>query len=95
MEGLGAGILDWLVAGEIDVAVLYRPILPLASVADGVAQGKLRTAVLTGPPVEREVVIATPQNRPVPSDFLQIMRTLKRIMSDTITRGDWPGAELL
>jgi len=184
VEGLGAGILDWLVAGEIDVAVLYRPvngrslqvekiareqvrlvapasyanigrtfpvsdlgrlplilpshpnglrllaqslanqksislnivlecdgstsltrrlvekncgctILPLASVADGVAQGKLRTAVLTDPPVEREVVIATPQNRPVPSDFLQIMRTLKRIMSDTITRGDWPGAELL
>lgn len=184
VESLGAGILDWLATGEIDLAVLYRPvncpslqiekiareqvrlvapkgysgigrtfpvrelgrlplilpshpnglrmlaqllanqvgislnivlecdgstsltrhlvekncgctILPLASVADGVAQGKLRTAALTDPSVEREVVIATAQNRPLPSDASQITRTLKRIICDTITSGDWPGAELL
>lgn len=184
VESLGAGILDWLATGEIDLAVLYRPvngrslqvekiareqvrlvtpasysevrqtfrvrdlerlplilpshpnglrllaqslanqagislnivlecdgstsltrrlvekncgctILPLASVADGVAEGKLRTAVLTDPAVEREVVIATAQNRPLPADMVQIMRTLKRIISETISRGEWPGAELL
>ncbi|MFG1347889.1 LysR family transcriptional regulator [Xanthobacter autotrophicus DSM 431] len=184
VEGLGAGILDWLAAGEIDLAVLYRPvnggslqvekvareqvrlvvpasyrnigdvfcvrnlgelplilpshpnglrllaqslasqagfslnivlecdgstsltkrlveqncgctILPLASVSDGVAMGKLRTAVLTDPSVEREVVIATAQNRSRPSDFSQIMRTLRRIIAETVARGDWPGAELV
>jgi LysR family nitrogen assimilation transcriptional regulator len=70
-------------------------LLPLASVVDEVAQGKLRTARLTGPEVVREVAIATAKNRPPVTQLWGVMQTIRQEVIRIVTEGNWPDAELI
>lgn len=70
-------------------------ILPLASVADEVAQGRLRTARLVDPEVVRDVAIATARNRPPLNQLWGIMRTIRQEITRIVASGNWPDAELV
>lgn len=70
-------------------------LLPLAAVADEVAQGKLRTARLSGPEVVREVAIATAKNRPPVNQLWGVMQTIRQEVILTVEKGNWPDAQLI
>jgi DNA-binding transcriptional LysR family regulator len=70
-------------------------ILPLASVTDEVAQGRLRAARLIEPEVARDVVIATAKNRPPVSQLWGVMQTVRQEITRVVTDGKWPDAQLL
>lgn len=69
-------------------------IMPLASVADEVASGKLLAARLTGPAVSREIAIATSRNRPALAELWDITRTIRHEAIGIVSAGQWPGASL-
>lgn len=70
-------------------------ILPLAAVADEVAQGRLRTARLVDPEVSRDVAIATAKNRPPVTQLWGIMQTIRQEITQIVANGRWPDAHLL
>ncbi|MBK4739177.1 LysR family transcriptional regulator [Noviherbaspirillum sp. DKR-6] len=70
-------------------------ILPLASVADEVAQGRLRSAQLVDPEVVRDVAIATARNRPPVVQLWGILRTIRQEITRIAVAGSWPDAELI
>jgi DNA-binding transcriptional LysR family regulator len=70
-------------------------ILPLAAVADEVAQGRLRTARLVDPEVSRDVAIATAKNRPPVTQLWGITQTIRQEITQIVANGCWPDAQLL
>lgn len=70
-------------------------ILPLAAVADEVAQGRLRSARLVDPEVVRDVAIATARNRPPVAQLWGIVRTIREQITRIVVAGNWPDAELI
>ncbi|SNT23896.1 transcriptional regulator, LysR family [Noviherbaspirillum humi] len=68
-------------------------LLPLASVKNEVAQGRLRTARLTGPEVVREVAMATARNRPPVSQLWGVMQTIRHEVIQIVADGHWPDAQ--
>jgi LysR family nitrogen assimilation transcriptional regulator len=70
-------------------------ILPLAAVAEEVAQGRLRTARLVDPEVVREVAIATAKNRPPVTQLWSITQTIRNEVAQIVTSGNWPDAQLI
>lgn len=70
-------------------------ILPLAAVAEEVAQGRLRTARLVDPEVTREVAITTSSNRPAVLELWDMTRIIRQEITAIVNSGGWPGAQLL
>jgi DNA-binding transcriptional LysR family regulator len=70
-------------------------LLPLASVAEEVAQGKLQAARLVDPPVHREIAIATSRNRPALPELWDITQLIRQEATAVVESGGWPGASLL
>lgn len=66
-------------------------ILPLATVADEVAQGRLQAARLVDPVVSREIAIATARNRPPVIGQWDILQSIRQVISEQVTQGNWPG----
>jgi DNA-binding transcriptional LysR family regulator len=69
-------------------------LLPLAAVAEEVAQGRLRTARLVEPDVVRDVVIASARNRPPVPHLWDISQALRQEMAQIVNGGGWPDASL-
>ena len=69
-------------------------LLPLAAVAEEVAQGRLRTARLVDPEVVRDVVVATARNRPPVPHLWEISQALRQEMAQIVAGGGWPDASL-
>lgn len=67
-------------------------LLPLAAVAEEVAQGRLRTARLVEPDVVRDVVIASARNRPPVPHLWDISQALRQEMAQIVAGGGWPDA---
>jgi DNA-binding transcriptional LysR family regulator len=70
-------------------------ILPLAAVADEVAQGKLRTARLVDPEVMRDVAIASAKNRPPVTQLWGITQIIRQEVAQIVANGSWPEVQLL
>lgn len=70
-------------------------ILPLAAVADEVAQGKLRTARLVDPEVMRDVAIASAKNRPPVTQLWGITQVIRQEVAQIVANGSWPEVQLL
>lgn len=70
-------------------------LLPLAAVAEEVAQGRLLTARLVDPQVTREVAIATSKNRPTVVELWGIIHIIRQEITNIVSTGGWPGAQLL
>jgi DNA-binding transcriptional LysR family regulator len=66
-------------------------ILPLATVADEVAQGSLQAARLVDPVVIREIAIATARNRPPVIGQWDILQSIRQVISEQVSQGNWPG----
>ena len=76
-------------------AGLGSTILPLAAVADEVAQGKLRAARLVKPDVVRQIGIAASNNRaPLVSQWA-MMRIVQDEIAKIVQEGRWPDATLV
>jgi LysR family nitrogen assimilation transcriptional regulator len=69
-------------------------ILPLAAVADEVAQGRLRASRLVAPEVVRQVGIATPKNRAPIVEHWQITQLIRNEVERVVEDGHWPDAWL-
>jgi DNA-binding transcriptional LysR family regulator len=69
-------------------------LLPLAAVAEDVAQGRLRTARLVEPAVVRDVVIASARNRPPVPHLWDITQALRQEMAQIVAGGGWPDVSL-
>jgi DNA-binding transcriptional LysR family regulator len=70
-------------------------ILPLAAVADEVADGTLRTARLVQPDVAREVAIATAKNRPPVAQLWGITQVIRQEVVQIVAGGQWQDAQLI
>jgi LysR family transcriptional regulator, nitrogen assimilation regulatory protein len=70
-------------------------ILPLAAVADEVANGSLRTARLVQPDVVREVAIATAKNRPPVAQLWGITQVIRQEVMQIVAGGKWQDAQLI
>ncbi len=66
-------------------------ILPLATVAEEIAQGNLRAARLVEPVVMREIAIATARNRPPVIGQWDILQSIRQVINEQVTLGNWPG----
>lgn len=66
-------------------------ILPLATVADEVAQGSLQAARLVDPEVIRDIAIATARNRPPVIGQWDILQSIRQVISEQVSQGHWPG----
>jgi DNA-binding transcriptional LysR family regulator len=75
-------------------AGLGSTILPLAAVAEEVAQGKLRAARLVEPDVVRQIGIATSKNRARLVGHWDMMRIFKEEIAKIVQDGRWPDATL-
>jgi DNA-binding transcriptional LysR family regulator len=69
-------------------------LLPLAAVAEEVAQGTLKAARLVGADVSRDVALATAKNRPGGSALWNVMQTVRQEVRHIVRSGAWPDAEL-
>lgn len=70
-------------------------LLPMAAVAEEVAQGKLQAAPLVEPEVQREIAIATSRNRPALPESWDITQLIRQEAAAVVTAGGWPGAQFL
>jgi DNA-binding transcriptional LysR family regulator len=70
-------------------------LLPMAAVADEVAQGRVRTAKLVEPEVVRDVAIATAKNRVPLAQLWSITRTIRQEVVRIVANGGWPDAQIL
>ncbi|MBL0420953.1 LysR family transcriptional regulator [Ramlibacter sp. AW1] len=73
-------------------AGLGSTILPVAAVADELAQGKLRAARLVEPEVVRQIGIATSKNRAPIVGHWAMMRIFHEEITHIVKSGGWPGA---
>lgn len=69
-------------------------LLPMAAVAEEVAQGRLRTASLVGPEVVREVALATSKNRPGTAEIWSVIQAVREEVRRLVGNGGWPDAQL-
>ena len=69
-------------------------LLPLAAVAEEVAQGTLKAARLVGADVSRDVALATARNRPGGSALWNVMQTVRQEVRHIVAAGAWPDTEL-
>lgn len=75
-------------------AGLGSTILPLAAVADEVAQGKLRASRLVEPDVIRQIGIAASKNRAPLVGHWAMMRIFREEIARIVQDGRWPDATL-
>ncbi len=66
-------------------------ILPLATVTEEVEQGRLQAARLVSPVVTRDIAIATARNRPPVIGQWDILQSIRQVVVDQVTQGNWPG----
>ncbi len=69
-------------------------LLPMAAVAEEVAQGTLQAARLVGPEVTRDVALATARNRPGAAELWGVIQTVRQQVRHTVSTGDWPDVQL-
>lgn len=69
-------------------------LLPMAAVAEEVAQGALRAARLAGPEVSRDVALATARNRPGSAELWNVTQTVREEIRHIVQSGGWPDAQL-
>ena len=69
-------------------------VLPLAAVAEEVAQGTLRAARLVGADVSREVAMATARNRTGAAELWGVLQTVRQQVRNTVASGSWPDTQL-
>ena len=69
-------------------------VLPLAAVAEEVAQGTLRAARLVGADVSREVAMATARNRTAAAELWGVIQTVRQQVRNTVASGSWPDTQL-
>ncbi len=65
-------------------------ILPLASVTEEVASGRLRTAVIDSPHMSRRVICATNVTRPASTASTAVNALVLRVIRDMVSSGAWP-----
>ncbi|NLP62078.1 LysR substrate-binding domain-containing protein [Paraburkholderia sacchari] len=65
-------------------------ILPLGSVAQEVADGKMRTAVIDNPHMQRRVVCATNVTRPASLACAAVTALTQRVIREMVESGAWP-----
>lgn len=65
-------------------------ILPLGAVAEEVAAGRLRTAVIDSPLMSRRVVCATNVTRPASVASAAVTALVQRVVRDMVASGAWP-----
>jgi LysR family nitrogen assimilation transcriptional regulator len=70
-------------------------ILPSISVVEDVARGLLSAAPLTGPALQRKIVLALPKTRRITSAVRCVVTALENEMKDAVSRGDWLEAKWL
>ena len=70
-------------------------ILPSISVVDDVACGLLSAAPLTGPELQRKIVLALPNTRRITAAVRCVVTALEDEMRDAVRRGDWLAARWL
>lgn len=68
-----------------------RTILPLASVADEVAAGRLRAAPIADPGMTRRVVLATNVSRPSTRAAAAVSALTRELFRAMVQAGTWPG----
>lgn len=69
-------------------------LLPVASVVEERAAGRLKCIPLTNPNVSREVAIAWPHKRTLHDGVWNVARMIRELTTELVTRGDWPGTTL-
>lgn len=69
-------------------------LLPLAAVADRVAQGRLHAARLVEPVVTRKIALAMARNRPAMAEHFEITQTVRAQVRNLVASGGWVGARL-
>lgn len=69
-------------------------LLPLAAVADEVAQGTLKALRLVGADVSRDVALATSKNRPAAAELWGVVQTVRQQVCHIVRSGAWPDAQL-
>jgi len=69
-------------------------LLPLAAVAEEVAQGTLKAARLVGADVSRDVALATAKNRPNAAALWNVIQTVRQQVRHIVKSGGWPDAQL-
>lgn len=69
-------------------------LLPLAAVAEEVAQGSLKAARLVGAGVSRDVALATAKNRTGGPPLWNVMQAVRQEVRQIVQSGAWPDAEL-
>jgi LysR family nitrogen assimilation transcriptional regulator len=69
-------------------------LLPYATVRAEIAQGHLQAAPLADPPLTRGIVLAMARNRDAAAGSWSALRTVKRIVVDTVRLGAWPGVSV-
>lgn len=69
-------------------------LLPMAAVAQEVAQGTLQAATLVDPDVVRQIGIATSRNRPALPERWDITRLIRQQAMAIVESGAWAGATL-
>ena len=70
-------------------------ILPSTSVLDDVKLGLLAAAPLTGPELQRRIVLALPNTRRVTPAVRCVVVALMEVMSKAVRQGDWSAARWL
>lgn len=69
-------------------------VLPLAAVAEEVAQGTLHAARLVGADVSREVAMATARNRTGAAELWGVIQTVRQQVRNTVASGSWLDTQL-
>jgi LysR family nitrogen assimilation transcriptional regulator len=75
-------------AAEIGIG---NTILPQGSVAEEVAVGRLRTAIIDSPQMLRRVVCATNAARPSSMAVAAVIKLVHRVIHGMVASGAWPG----
>ena len=69
-------------------------VLPLASVIEERAAGRLKCVPLANPMVSRDVAVAWPQKRTMHDGVWNVARMIHELTTELVTHGDWPGTTL-
>lgn len=68
-------------------------VLPLASVQEDVAAGRLRSVPIRGPEALRAVAVATSKNRPPLPGLWDVMQVARAEIARLVNAGGWPGVD--
>ncbi|MEU9588970.1 LysR family transcriptional regulator [Streptomyces sp. NPDC048219] len=69
-------------------------VLPGVGIAEDVAEGRLSAAPLCEPDVRRSIVLGTPRYGRVPPAVAVVARELVRRITEAVSQGRWPSAQL-